>query len=102
MCFRHADFGSESLTEQLCGLLTEHATGFRAAMEKYAPAELILRFFVEAQEARQFPTVSLSTEVMQIAASLGARVDVDVECHCCEEDDMLLLDPILEERRNET
>ena len=25
-----ADFGSESLTEQLCGLLTEHATGFRA------------------------------------------------------------------------
>ena len=33
-----ADFGSESLTEQLCGLLTEHATGFRAAMEKYAPA----------------------------------------------------------------
>ena len=66
------------------------------------PAELILRFFVEAQEARQFPTVSLSTEVMQIAASLGARVDVDVECHCCEEDDMLLLDPILEERRNET
>lgn len=42
-------------------------------MEKYAPAELILRFFVEAQEARQFPTVSLSTEVMQIAASLGAR-----------------------------
>ena len=61
--------------------------------KKYAPAELILRFFVEAQEARQFPTVSLSTEVMQIAASLGARVDVDVECHCCEEDDMLLLDP---------
>ena len=97
-----AVFGSESLSEQLCGLLTEHATGFRAAMEKYAPAELILRFFVEAQEARQFPTVSLSTEVMQIAASLGARVDVDVECHCCEEDDMLLLDPILEERRNET
>ena len=42
-----ADFGSESLTEQLCGLLTEHATGFRSAMEKYAPAELILRFFVE-------------------------------------------------------
>ena len=99
---QNPDFGSESLTEQLCGLLTEHATGFRAAMEKYAPAELILRFFVEAQEARQFPTVSLSTEVMQIAASLGARVDVDVECHCCEEDDMLLLDPILEERRNET
>ena len=97
-----ADFGSESLTEQLCGLLTEHAAGFRAAMEKYAPAELILRFFVEAQEARQFPTISLSTEVLQIAASLGARVDVDVECHCCEEDDMLLLDPLLEERKNET
>lgn len=39
------DFDSMDLTEQLNMVLTEHETGFRKAMQKYEPAELILRFY---------------------------------------------------------
>ena len=79
------DFDSMDLTEQLNMVLTEHETGFRKAMQKYEPAELILRFYTEAQEARQFPSVSLSSDRIRTAASLGARVEVITECYCCEE-----------------
>lgn len=79
------DFDSMDLTEQLNMVLTEHETGFRKAMQKYEPAELILRFYTEAQEARQFPSVSLSSDMIRTAASLGARVEVITECYCCEE-----------------
>lgn len=41
------DFDSMDLTEQLNMVLTEHETGFRKAMQKYEPAELILRFYVK-------------------------------------------------------
>lgn len=42
------DFDSMDLTEQLNMVLTEHETGFRKAMQKYEPAELILRFYRES------------------------------------------------------